>query len=173
MALAKDPGLHPAHRGAHDQLEVIHAKVFGEQAVLCLDHVRVAVLRKSGPEPITRLRGFPVPDPIGQHDEILVGVERLPRAKQLAGELRPQELRAGTARAMADPHRVANHALRVLARLAERAVVQAKLGKRRAVGELEVADHEVALGGRRVIGSVGSERKPRDGDDQQRGFEHE
>jgi hypothetical protein len=35
-----------------------------------------------------------VADSVGQHDEEFRGIERLARAKQFAGEFRPDELRA-------------------------------------------------------------------------------
>ena len=111
MALAPHPGVHAAHRRAHDQAQVIHAEAFGEQAVLRLDHVGVAVVRELRAQPVAGLGGFAVADAVGQHDEVLRRVERLARAEQLARELRPQELRAAAAGAVADEHRIAHDAL--------------------------------------------------------------
>jgi hypothetical protein len=130
---------------------MVDAEPVGEQTVLRIDHVRITVLRKTRPEPVARLRGFSMADAVGQHDEIFRRVEQLACAEQLAGEFRAQELRAGAARTVADPHGIAHDTVRVLLRLAERAVVQAQLRQRFAARELEVAQHEVAFDGRGVI----------------------
>ena len=69
----------------------------------------------------------------------LRGIERLPGAKQLAGEFRTDELRAAAAGAVTDEHRVAHDALLVLLRSADSAVVNAQLGQRLAAREAEIA----------------------------------
>ena len=100
--------------------------------------------------------------PSGSTMKYCVGVERLAGAKQLARELGPDELRAAAAGAVADEHGVADDALRILLRLAERAVVQPQLGQRLAVREPEVADHEVALRRRGIVGRVTGEQRQRE-----------
>ena len=116
MALAPHPGVHAAHRRAHHQAQVIDAQPFGEQAVLRFDHVGVAVLRKLRAQAVAGLGGLAVADAVGQHDEVARGVERLARAKQLAGELGPDELRAAAAGAVPDEHGVAHDSLGILFR---------------------------------------------------------
>jgi len=61
-----------------------------------------------------------VADAVGQHDEVFARVERLPRAKQFAGEIRSDELggRCQSCRGVIR-HGVANHALGVAHRLAD------------------------------------------------------
>ena len=116
MALAPYPGVHAAHRRAHHQPQVIDAQAFREQPVLRLDHVAVAVLRKFRAQAVTGLGGLAVSDAVGQHDEVASRVEGLARAKQLARELRPHELRATAAGAVTDDHRIAHDSLGVLLR---------------------------------------------------------
>ena len=58
-------------------------------------------------------------DVVGQDDEVLADVERLPRHEELAGEAAAGELRARAAGAVHDQHGVAHDTLRVLLRRAE------------------------------------------------------
>ena len=53
-------------------------------------------------------------DAVGENDEELRRVERLPRPEKLAGKLRPDELRAAAGGAVHDQNGVARHALGVL-----------------------------------------------------------
>ena len=58
------------------------------QPMLGLDHVDVAVARELRAQPVARLARLAVADVVGQDDEVLRGVERLPGPEQLAGERR-------------------------------------------------------------------------------------
>jgi hypothetical protein len=99
-------------------------------------------------------------DAVGQNDEILRGVEQLARSEQLTPERPTHESRAGAGRAVEHDDRIPHDALRVALRLAEREVVDSKLGKRLAALELEVANDVIgALVGLRLYGD-------RDGDEE-------
>jgi hypothetical protein len=126
LQTAPEPGVHPAHGGAHAEPEVAHAEAFGEQAILRLDHVPVAVPREPGVEPVARLARPPVPDPVREHDEIARSVEQAAPAIQLARELGPQELLAAPAGAVQDQHGVADDTLAVPPYATERPIVQAE-----------------------------------------------
>ncbi len=154
MPLAPHPGVHAAHRRAHDQPQVIDLQSFGEQAVLRFDHVGVAVLRKLRAQAVAGFGGLAVPDAVGQHDEVASGVERLSGAKQLTRELGPDELRAAAAGAVTDEHGIAHDALGVLLRCAQRPIVNPQFRQRFAVREMEIAQHEVAFDRGRVVGGL-------------------
>ena len=47
IALAPQPGVHAAHRRAHHEPQVVDAEALGDQPVLRLDHVVVAVARET------------------------------------------------------------------------------------------------------------------------------
>ena len=144
------PRVHAAHRRAHHQPQVVHLQAFGQQAVLRLDHVGVAVAREPRAQAVARLARRAVADVVRQDDEVLRGVEQLAGAEQLAGEAVGEELRAAPGRAVHDQHGIAHDAGGVLPRRAERAVVHPQLGQRLARGEPEVPEHDVALGHRRT-----------------------
>src|SRR5688500_7478225 len=86
-----------------------------------------------------------MPDVVGQDDEVPGRVERLPRTKQLAGEVASRELAARAAGAVHDEHRVPDDSLGVLPGRAERAVVDPQLRQRLAGREPKVLDDEVPL----------------------------
>ena len=147
MLFPPEPGLHSAHRGAQHQANVLDAQLLAQQPVLRLHHVVVGVAGKPRAETVARLRRLAVADPVGQHDEIPLGVEQLSGAEEDARECFREELGAAPARAVQDEDRVA------AVRLAQRAVMDAQLGKGLARGELEAPQDVIALGnGRRRSG---------------------
>ena len=75
--------------------------------------------------------------PSGSTMKYFVRVERLAGAEQLAGELGPDELRAGAARAVADQTALRTMPLRVLLRSAQRAVMNAQLGSVSPLGNVK------------------------------------
>ena len=74
-------------------------------------------------------------DAVGKDDVVAAGVEWLPGAEKLSGELGLQELRSVKAGSMADEHGVAHDALGVALRLAQSAVMDFKFRQRFARGE--------------------------------------
>ena len=92
MAFAPEPGVHAAHRRAHHEPQVIDFEAFGEQAIVGLDHVAVAVVRKAGVQPVARPARMAVTDPVGQDEEVPRGIKQLSLAEELAGKLRPKKL---------------------------------------------------------------------------------
>ena len=130
VRLAPEPGVHPAHRGAHHQPQVIDLQPLGHQPVLGLDHVPVAVAGEAGAEPVAGLARPAVPDAVGE-DEVVAGrVERLALAEELARELGPEEIGPAAGRPVQDEHGVADLAVLAPVRRAERAVMDAELGQR-------------------------------------------
>ena len=114
MHFAPEPGVHSAHRRAHDEARMIHAEPFGQQSILRLDHVAIAVTRKLRVHSIARLARFAVADAVRQHDEKFRGIERLTCAEKFAGKFRTDKLRAAAGRAVHDQDGVRRFALRVL-----------------------------------------------------------
>ncbi len=91
-------------------------------------------------------------DVVRQHDEIFRRIERLAGAEKLAGKLRPEELRAAPGRPVHDENGVLRDPFRIFHRLAERPVMDSQLRHRLPGGELEIAQDEIALVRRGVIG---------------------
>src|SRR5437763_14358917 len=94
MGFAPEPGVHSTHRRSHDEPRVVHAEPVGEQTILRLDHVHVAVVRKLRVHAVAWLARFAVADAIRLDDEELHRAERLARAEKFAGKFRPDELPA-------------------------------------------------------------------------------
>jgi hypothetical protein len=82
--------VHAAHRVADDEAHALEAEPLGEEAMLQVDHVLGIVLREFHLEPVGGLRRAAVADRVRQDDEKLLGIERLPLAKQLASKSRRQ-----------------------------------------------------------------------------------
>ena len=99
-------------------------ETFLDQQVLGAHHVLVVVVRKFGLESIARLARPSMADGVGQDDEVLAGVERLPFAEQLAAESRAEERAAASAGSVHDDHRVVDAPGRVTGWLADCGVVQ-------------------------------------------------
>jgi len=68
-----------------------------------------------------------VTDIIRYDDEILIGIQKLPLAKQHTAKRAPEKLCMRAARAVQDQDRICNTAISVFAGLAERDVVDLKL----------------------------------------------
>ncbi len=120
MDLAPQPGVHAAHRGADDEPQVVDAEPLGEQPMLRLDHVAVAVVREPGVEAVARLARLAVADSVRQDDVEPRRVERLAGLEQLAGELGTDELGAAPGGPVEDEHGVGHHAVRIPARAGRR-----------------------------------------------------
>ncbi len=75
VSLTPDERVHAAHRGAHHQPQMIDAQPLRDQRVLRGDHVVVIVVRKLRAQPVARLRGLSVTDPVGQNDIGMRGIE--------------------------------------------------------------------------------------------------
>ncbi len=78
--------MHAAHTGAHDKAKMVDAEMLGQQLVLRMDHIGVAVPRKATAESIRRLARLSMPDAIGEHEEVLIRGEQLARVEESAGE---------------------------------------------------------------------------------------
>ena len=114
----------------------------GHEPVLRQDHVVVPVAWKPGAQSVARFGGATVSDVVREDEVMARGIERLPRAVQLAGEEGRQKLAARAARSVEDEHRVPHHAGRIAAGTAQRQVMQSQLRQRLAAREAEVAEHE-------------------------------
>src|SRR6266436_9699453 len=127
MQLAPQPRVHTAHGRPHYEARVVHAEPFGEQTILRLHHVDIAITWKFGAHTITRLARFTVPDRIRQHDEELARIKRLIFPEKLSRKLRADKLRAAARRPMHDEHRVARPPLRIFLRFPQRPIMEAQL----------------------------------------------
>ncbi len=74
------PRVHAAHRRPHHEAEVIDLQVLGDQLILQLHHVLIAVFRELHAQAVARLARLPVADVVGEDQEIFRGVEQLPGA---------------------------------------------------------------------------------------------
>src|SRR5260370_20303569 len=91
-----------------------------QQAVVTQHHVVVVVLREMRVKAVAGLRGFPMTDAVRKNDVIARGVEKLARAKQLAGKDGLQKLMARATRPVKNQDAVDDAALGVAHGLAER-----------------------------------------------------
>ena len=130
----------------------------GDQPILQPHHVGVAVARKLHPQPVARLARLPVPDVVGQDDEVALGVVELPFAVQPARKAFAEKLRPGAAGAVQDQDAVSDDAIGVLARLPDGSIVNLDLGQRFAAGEGHVFREEVALDRRGIALGAGAQR---------------
>ncbi len=157
--LAPQPRVHPAHRGAHDQAQVVHPQPFRQQFVLRRDHVAVAVGRKLGPQPVAGLGRMAVPDVVNNYQIMPLRVQKLSRPKQLAAEsLRPRaghKLPAAPGRAVENEHRIGHQPAGVPPRRAQRDVMHPQLRQRFPVVEMKILDHVIARRRRRKSGRAG------------------
>src|SRR6185503_9824750 len=115
-----------------------HTKMLSQQPELRFDHIVVVVAGELCPQSVTWLARAAVADPIGEDDEELGGVEGLAGSVELVRELRGKELAAAAPGSVQDQHGVGGAAAGVATQLAEREVVDAKLGQRLARAEFEV-----------------------------------
>ncbi len=145
VALAPQPRLHAAHRGAYHQTQVVYAEPLRQQPMLRAHHIVVGVARKARTQAVAGLARTAVPDAIGKDEEVARRVEQLPRAEQDARELVAQKGLPSPTRAMQEQHRVPRDPRRVAGQCAERSVVQPQLRQPLAALEGEVVDQEVAL----------------------------
>src|SRR5262245_15977164 len=105
--------MHATHRGPHDEPQMVYAETFRQQAMLCLNHVQIAITRKPGAQPITRLARLAMPNSIRENDKVAFGIEKSAGAKQLTGKFRADELRTAATRTVHDEHRVTDNTLRI------------------------------------------------------------
>jgi len=144
------PAVHRAHRRAHYETQVRQSKPFRHQEVLQRHHVGVSILREPHAKPVARLARLAVSEVVRQNDEVLLRVEQLALAEQPAGIALREKGAAGAARSVQDQDGVADHAVGILPRCTQRAVVDPDLGQRLAALEREVPGHEIGFDGRRI-----------------------
>src|SRR4029453_16867517 len=138
---------------------MIDTETFGEQPVLRLDHVTVAVVRKFCPHPVARLARFAMPDVVGQNDEKFCCVEWLAGSEELAGELRPDELRTAPGCPVHDDYGVLRYAFRVSYGLSEGPVMQPQLRHSFTGGKLKVVRDEIVVVRRGIFRGAHRDRK--------------
>ncbi len=167
MQFAPKPGVHPAHRRAHDESGVIHAKATGQQSILRFDHVDVPVARKLRVQPVARFARFAVTDSVRKNDEKFCGIERLVFSEKFTGKFRPDELGAAAGCPVHDQHCVGDFSLCIFVDLAEGPIMNLQFGQRFARGEFEITNCVIAFDRRRIIrrrksGGGADERKQND-----------
>ncbi len=95
-------------------------------------------------------------DAVGEDDVVAADVEQGARPEEHAGELRPDEVMALSARAVQDHDGVDHMAGRVPPRGAQGRVMHTQFREALAGAEMEIADHEVAfVGGERRRSALG------------------
>ena len=129
MHFAPEPGVHPTHRGAHHEAQMVDAQAFGEEAVLGFDHVAIAVFGKFGVKAVAGFAGFAVADAIRENQVIVSGVEELAFAEKFAGKFRAEEIAAVPGCAVEDQDGVANDSFVVTARCSQGAVMDSQIGQ--------------------------------------------
>ena len=138
---------------------MIYFQAIGDELVFGFDHVGIAVIRKLRMHAVTGFARLAVAEVVGQDDEVLLGIEQLTFAEQLAGESGHIELFSTAGGAMHDEHCITDHALFVALRLAHRAVVDFQFRQRGAVVEMEIVNDVIALGWRRIFGGSNFPRR--------------
>ena len=125
---------------------MLHSQGFGDGAVIRRHHVVVVVVWKLVAQPIAGFAGLAVPDLVREDDVVPRGIQELPRPEEHAGELLGQERLARSPGPVKDQHRV------VSLQCAHRGVVKPQFRQRFAAVEAEIANGEVGLDGRRIVG---------------------
>ena len=138
---------------------MVHAEPVGEQTILRLDHVHVAVVRKLRVHAVTWLARFAVTDAIRHDDEKLHRAKRLARAEKFAGKFRPDELPAAAGGAVGNQNRIAHDAFVVFHRFAKRPVMDLQFRQRFARGEFEIANDVIAFRRRQIFGGAKNRRR--------------
>ncbi len=130
---------------------MIDAEPLREQAILCSDHVDIAVAGKCGVRPVAGLARVAMADSIGQHDEEARRIQSLAWPEQLAGKFRPDEISTVARRAMEDQYGVGNDSVAITSGLAESAIVNPQLRERLSRGEHKSLEGAVTLDRHRVL----------------------
>src|SRR5262249_5937814 len=131
------------------------AKTFGDQPVTALDHVMVAVVRKSALEPVRGLARTATSERVLHDHKIFRRIKWLPRSEKLVGEARAQPVGAGAGVALQQQYAVDDLAGGVALCPSQGAVMQLQLGQGLAAAKHIVADDEVGLLIIRPAGSLG------------------
>lgn len=118
---------------------MIDLQPLDQQAMLRRDPVAVPISGEPGMEPVAGLARFPVPDPIGEDEEVATRIERLALAEEFARELGPEEIGPAPGRPVEDEDGVRYPAVVVPSRVADRAAVDSQFGEGLAGGEAEVS----------------------------------
>src|SRR5207302_10384813 len=122
VRFAPEPGVHSAHRRAHNQPRMIDAEPVGQQSILRFHHVDVTVARKLRVQPIAWFTRFAVTNSVRKHDEKFCRIERLTFSEKLARKFRTNKLRAAASCPVHDEDSVARLALRVFVELADSSI---------------------------------------------------
>ena len=152
--------MHAAHGLADHQLEVAHAQMLGQQAILRHHHVVVIVFRKARAQAVRGPRRLAGAERIRNDDEIFGGIERLAGAEQLARKSLPQHGLARAARAVQHQHGLGG-------RRPQGPVVQPQFRQHLAGVKAEVLHHEIARLGLRRIGRLRAVRAQHEGEAEQ------
>jgi UTP--glucose-1-phosphate uridylyltransferase len=150
---AEHPRMHRAHRRPHRETEVFHSQVFGEQLVIRLHHIVVAIFRKMRAHPVAGLGGSAVADSVRHDDEIFRRVNRLPFAEEFTAEASRIE---GLTRAASAVHDDDGFGGR---RIADGVVMQLQLGQRFTVVKMKIVDDVIPFDRFRIIGSAAGQRE--------------
>ena len=161
VRLAPHPAVHAPHRRAHDEPQVVHAKLLASAG----DAAPRPCRRRCSAGTSREARHWACST---RHDRCrpegrcsTARVEQLARAEQLARVRGTEEAPAGAARPVQDHHGVPHDAAGILPGRAQRRVVQAKLRKDLTGRKAEVAHHVITLAaGARpgVPGALGGHR---------------
>jgi len=104
---APDPGMHAAHAVADDGAHPLDAQHLFHQPVLRVNHVLVVVLGEVCTQAVGRFAALAMADAVGNDDEVIAGVQRLPGAEHLASEGWRQHALRRAGRAVQHQHRLA------------------------------------------------------------------
>src|SRR5690348_13499735 len=84
--------------------------------------------------------GFPMPEIIGNDDEVTFRVEQLPLAEEFAGEFWPDELSAAAGGAVKNQNGISNKSVSIPSRRAKCAIMQMRFGQRFAGLKVEIGN---------------------------------
>ena len=130
---------------------MIDLQTVGQQPVLGLDHILISVARELGVHAVAGLARSPSAETVGQDDVVSVGVKKLARAKQFAGEGRGQHGLAGTGGAVEHENGVDDTSVGAPPRLTQRNVMKLEVGQHLAALEAEAVDEPVTFDLMRVL----------------------
>ena len=135
------------------QAQALDSELLGEQLLLQIHHVEIAVVRKAGAQSVARFAGLAVAHIVRQDQEILRCIERLAGAEELGMEVVAfEESVARAAGAVQDQHGVRNDARAIPNRGPDRSVVQLERLELFARAESILSGPEIRLDRIRILG---------------------
>src|SRR5579875_1029521 len=145
VALTPEPSLHPAHREAQNQVQMIDAKPVNHQLVLHIHLVKIAVMGKLCAEPVRRFRRPACTDTIRDNQKVFLGIKRLARPEQMCGNAGREKIAPGSRGTMKQENSILRVPRLVSFQISQRRVMQLENSQGFTVVKTRVPDGKICL----------------------------